>query len=153
MASGRVAISIILEEAEKTALTALTRKHGAPQSLAMRARIVLAAANGLSNKEIAAKLDVSAHTVGVWRKRFASERMEGLYDESRPGAPRQIGDEEIAATIRTPGVRRIGACGPWPSRWPRAVHDSSHLAGFRLAAASHRDLQTLVRSTVRREGA
>src|ERR1700752_3491231 len=100
MESGRGAIRIVLEGAEKKALTALTRKHGAPQSLAMRARIVLAAANGLSNKEIAAKLDVCAHTVGVWRKRFASERMEGLYDEPRPGAPRQIGDEEIAATVR-----------------------------------------------------
>jgi len=100
MASGRVAVSIVLEEAERTALTALIRKHGAPQSLAMRARIVLAAASGLSNKEIAAKLDVCAHTVGVWRKRFAGEGMDGLYDEPRPGAPRQIGDEEIAATIR-----------------------------------------------------
>jgi transposase len=100
MARGRVAIGIELDEAEQTALSALTRKHGAAQSLAMRARIVLAAANGLSNKEIAAKLDVGAHTVGVWRRRFASDRMDGLYDEPRPGAPRQIGDAEIAATVR-----------------------------------------------------
>src|SRR5215472_11761499 len=100
MASGRVAISIVLEGAEKTALTALTGKHGAPQSLAMRARIVLAAANGLANKEIAAKLDVVAHTVGMWRRRFASERIDGLLDEPRPGAPRQIGDDEITTTIR-----------------------------------------------------
>jgi transposase len=100
MARGRVAIGIVLDEAEQTALSALTRRHGAAQSLAMRARIVPAAADGLSNKEIAAELDVGAHTVGVWRKRFASDRMDGLYDEPRPGAPRQIGDAEIAATVR-----------------------------------------------------
>ena len=79
---------------------ALARKHGAPQSLAVRARIVLAAANWLTNKEIAAKLDVCAHTAGIWRQRFARDRMDGLYDEPRPAAPRQIGDDEIAETIR-----------------------------------------------------
>jgi transposase len=99
MAKGR-AVAIALDDAEKEALTALIRKHGAPQSLAMRARIVLAAASGLTNKEIAAKLDVCAHTAGVWRNRFARDGMDGLYDEPRPGAPRQIGDDEIAATIR-----------------------------------------------------
>jgi hypothetical protein len=58
MAKGR-AVAIVLEAGEKSKLTALTRKHGAPQALAERARIVLAAAAGLNNKEIAAK-------VGVW---------------------------------------------------------------------------------------
>jgi transposase len=68
--------------------------------LAERARIVLAAAAGLNNKEIAAKVGVCAVTAGTWRSRFAESRMEGLYDEPRPGAPREIGDDEIAATIR-----------------------------------------------------
>src|SRR6516225_2010674 len=99
MAKGR-AVAIVLDEPEKQALAALTRKHGAPQSLAVRARIVLAAANGLTKKEIAAKLDICAHTAGVWRMRFARDRLDGLYDEPRPGAPREIGDDEIAATIR-----------------------------------------------------
>jgi hypothetical protein len=54
----------------------------------------LAAASGLNNKEIAAKLGVCSHN------RFAATRMDGLYDEPRPGAPRRIGDDEIAATIR-----------------------------------------------------
>jgi transposase len=116
MAQGRVAIGIVLDEAEKIALTALTRKHGAPQSLAARARIVLAAANGLSNKEIATRLDVCAHTVGVWRKRFASDRMDGLYDEPRPGAPRQIGDDEIAATIRKTLETRPKGATHWSLR-------------------------------------
>jgi transposase len=99
MAKGR-AVPIVLDEAEKHELASLTRKHGAPQALAQRARIVLAAASGLSNKEIAAKLGVCAATVGTWRNRFAANRLDGLYDEPRPGAPRQIGDDEIASTIR-----------------------------------------------------
>ena len=99
MAKGR-AVAIVLDDVEKRELTALTRKHGAPQAVAERARIVLAAAGGLKNKEIASKLGVCTHTVGTWRNRFADHRMDGLYDEPRPGAPREIGDDEIASTIR-----------------------------------------------------
>ena len=99
MAKGR-AVEIILNDAEKRELTALTRKHGAPQALADRARMVLAAASGLMNKEIAEKIGTCPHTVGTWRNRFAKHRMDGLYDEPRPGAPREIGDDEIAAMVR-----------------------------------------------------
>jgi transposase len=101
MAKGR-AVAIELDEGERQALTALTRKHGAPQAIAERARIVLAAADGLKNKEIGETLRVCAHTVGRWRNRFAEQRMAGLYDEPRPGAPRQIGDDEIAALNGAP---------------------------------------------------
>ena len=115
MAKGR-AVEIVLDDGEKRVLTALTRKHGAPQALAVRVRIVLAAANGLTNKQIAAKLDVCAHTAGVWRKRFARDRMDGLYDEPRPGAPRQIGDDEIAATIRKTLETRPKGATHWSLR-------------------------------------
>ncbi len=84
MARGR-AVSIILDEAEKRELASLTRKHGTAQALAVRARIVFAAANGLTNKEIAAKLGVCAATVSSWRNRFAANRLAGLYDECHPG--------------------------------------------------------------------
>lgn len=99
MAKGR-AEAIVLDERERGELLALTRRHGAPQALADRARIVLAAADGLNNKEVAAKIGVCAATVGTWRNRFAEKRMDGLHDEPRPGAPREIGDDEIAAVIR-----------------------------------------------------
>jgi transposase len=115
MAKGR-AVAITMDGAERAALTALIRKHGAPQSLAMRARIVLAAASGLTNKEIAAKLDVCAHTAGEWRNRFARAGMDGLYDEPRPGAPRQIGDDEIAATIRKTLETRPKGATQWSLR-------------------------------------
>jgi transposase len=66
----------------------------------MRARIILAAAEGRDNKEICGLLGVVPNTVGKWRRRFAENRLDGLYDEPRPGSPRQIGDDAIADTIR-----------------------------------------------------
>jgi transposase len=115
MAKGR-AVAIVLNDAEKQALTALTRKHGAPQSVAGRARIVLAAASGLNNTEIAAKLDICAHTAGLWRRRFARDGLDGLYDEPRPGAPRQIGDDKIATTIRKTLETRPQGATHWSLR-------------------------------------
>ena len=115
MAKGR-AVAIVLEAAEKIELTALTRKHGAPQALAERARIVLAAAAGLNNKEIAGKVGVCAATAGTWRNRFAESRMDGLYDEPRPGAPRAIGDDEIATTIRKTLETRPKGATHWSLR-------------------------------------
>jgi DNA-binding NarL/FixJ family response regulator len=70
MAKGR-AVAILLDDVEKRELTALTRKHEAPQALAERARIVLVASSGLNNKEVAANIGVCAATVGTWRNRFA----------------------------------------------------------------------------------
>ncbi|MEV1295531.1 helix-turn-helix domain-containing protein [Pseudonocardia sp. NPDC049635] len=58
--------------------------------MATRARIVLACAQGLSNSEVSRELKISLPTVGKWRKRFVTHRLEGLSDEPRPGAPRQI---------------------------------------------------------------
>jgi transposase len=110
------AVGIALGDAEQAALAALVRKHGAPQSLAVRARIVLAAAGGLTNREIAAKLNVCAHTAGLWRNRFARDGMDGLYDEPRPGAPRQIGDDEIAATVRKTLETRPRGATHWSLR-------------------------------------
>ena len=115
MAKGR-AVAIVLEAGEKSELTALTRKHGAPQALAERARIVLAAAAGLNNKEIAGKVGVCAATAGTWRNRFAESRMDGLYDEPRPGAPRAIGDDEIATTIRKTLETRPKGATHWSLR-------------------------------------
>ena len=115
MARGRAA-AIVLDEAEKRELTALTRKHGAPQAIAERARIVLAAASGLKNKEIAERLGVCSHTVGTWRNRFAERRLDGLYDEPRPGAPRKIGDDEIAFTIRKTLETRPKGATHWSLR-------------------------------------
>ncbi len=100
MARGRVAVALVLSARERCELEGLVRRHKTAQHLARRARIVLAAAEGLENKAIAARLGVNANTVGVWRNRFAARGLDGLYDEPRSGAPRRIGDDEIAETVR-----------------------------------------------------
>ena len=100
MARGRVAVSIDLSAYERGELEDLARRRRTAQGLARRSRIVLLAAAGHENKKIAAALGASEDTVGKWRRRFATRRLDGLYDEPRPGAPRRIGDDEIAETVR-----------------------------------------------------
>lgn len=101
MARGRPAIAIVLSKSERDELESLVRRRSTAQSVAVRARIILMAADGATNTAIAERLRVgSQHTVGRWRKRFGRERVDGLFDEPRPGAPRTIGDDEIAETIR-----------------------------------------------------
>jgi transposase len=97
---GKAAVAIELSGAERRELEGLARRRRTSQGLARRARIVLLAAEGLENKEICANLDVDPNTVGKWRRRFSERRVDGLLDELRPGRPREIGDDEIAATIR-----------------------------------------------------
>jgi transposase len=99
MARGK-AVAIELSETERDELEAVLRRHGTPQAAALRARIVLLAAEGRTNTAIADRLGIAKHTAGKWRTRFAEARLDGLHDAPRPGAPRQIGDDAIAATIR-----------------------------------------------------
>jgi transposase len=91
--------ALILSNEERTELMALAGRRKTAQALALRARIVLACAQGSQNKEVAAKLGVVEVTVGKWRRRFVAQRLEGLRDEPRPGAPRTIDDARIEAAI------------------------------------------------------
>jgi len=96
----RAAVAIELSAAERRELEGLARRRKTAQGLARRARIVLAAAAGLENKAIVERTGADANTVGKWRRRFAEHRLDGLYDEPRPGTPRQIGDDAIAELVR-----------------------------------------------------
>jgi transposase len=99
-----------LSEAERSELEGWSRRRKTAQALALRARIVLRAAEGLSNTAIADDLGIAKHTAGKWRERFARLRTDGLLDEPRPGAPRRIGDEQVAALVdRTLSVVPDGA--------------------------------------------
>ena len=82
-------------------LEAWTRRRSTAQALALRARIVLAAAGQLTNAEIAELEGVSRPTVTKWRNRFAAKRLEGLLDEPRPGRPRTITDEQVERVVIT----------------------------------------------------
>jgi transposase len=90
---------IVLSDEEREVLERWARRPTSAQALALRSRIVLAAAEGEQSKAIAARLGCNKSTVGRWRGRFAERGLDGLHDEPRPGKPRQIGDEEIERVI------------------------------------------------------
>jgi transposase len=88
-----------LTEDERAQLVAWARRSKSANAVAMRSRIVLAAADGLGNTAVAAKLGVQVGTARKWRNRFLAERLEGVLDEPRPGRPRTVVDEQVEAVI------------------------------------------------------
>src|SRR6266496_5537556 len=85
---GRPTAQITLSDDERQTLQRWARRHRSSQALALRCRIVLACAQGLSNVAVGEHLGVHPVTVAKWRRRFAARRLEGLADEPRPGAAR-----------------------------------------------------------------
>ena len=94
---------IILSGAEQATLSRIAGHSLGRQPLALRAGIVLLAAQGLSNRAISGRLQLEEHCVGRWRRRFLRERIWGLFDRPRPGAParRKAGGAASPAVIET----------------------------------------------------
>jgi transposase len=88
-----------LSAAERAQLESWTRRRSSAQALALRSRIVLLAADGLKNTEIARELGIHRNVAGKWRSRFLEHRLDGLTDEPRPGQPRKITDEMVEEVI------------------------------------------------------
>ena len=84
---------------ERAQLASWTRRRSSAQALAMRSRIVLLAADGRTNSEIARELGIHRNVAGKWRSRFLEHRLDGLTDEPRPGRPRTITDEQVEEVI------------------------------------------------------
>jgi transposase len=94
-----VAVAIELSDVERVQLEAWSRRRSSAQALAQRARIVLLAAEGLKNTEIAERLGIKRGTAATWRARFAEHRLDGLLDEPRPGRPRTVSDDKVEEVI------------------------------------------------------
>jgi transposase len=99
MRTGRPKRPLILTAEEKERLQSLAHRARSQPALARRARVVLACSEGLANKSVAKKLRCSLGMVGKWRARFLKTRLEGLYDEPRPGAPRKITDAQVEQIV------------------------------------------------------
>jgi transposase len=97
--TGRPKPPLVLSDEERQTLERLVKRRKSAQAIALRARIVLACAEGVTNQAVAAELGVNAVTVGKWRNRFVERRLKGLVDDYRSGAPRTITDEKVEAVI------------------------------------------------------
>jgi transposase len=116
MGLGRPKATLILTDDERVRLDSLAHRARTAPHLARRARIILACAEGHDNKVVAKRLRMSQVTVCKWRGRFVADRLDGLYDEPRPGTPRTITDEQIEQVlIRTLEQTPRGATH-WSSR-------------------------------------
>lgn len=99
MRTGRPRQALILTDEERDRLQALAHRARSQPLLARRARVVLACAEGIANKTVARKMRCSLGMVGKWRARFLKTRLEGLYDEPRPGAPRKVSDAQVEQVV------------------------------------------------------
>ena len=99
MRTGRPKVALILTADERRRLDSLAHRSRSAPHVARRARIILACAEGLDSKVVARRLHVTPATVGKWRGRFVRQRLDGLYDEPRPGAPRTITDDHVEQVI------------------------------------------------------
>jgi len=122
--TGRPTASLTLASEEREVLQRYVRRGKTSQRLALRSRIVLECAKGQNNQQVAAIVGVNAKTVGKWRARFATLRLDGLVDSPRPGAPRQIGDDKVEEVI----VSTLESMPKGASRW--STRDMAKNAGI-----------------------
>ena len=99
MPRGRKLEPLALTDEQREQLEGITRSTSLPYALVLRARMILAGAEGLTNEAVARRVGATSQTVGKWRRRFRTAGIEGLHDELRPGRPRTHDDEKVAAVI------------------------------------------------------
>src|SRR5438445_13289684 len=99
MRTGRLKVALILTDEEQHRLESLAHRSRSAPQVARRARIILSCAEGTDGTVVARPLHVTPATVCKWRGRFVRQRLDGLYDEPRPGAKRTITDDQVEAVI------------------------------------------------------
>src|SRR3954451_24641474 len=114
--SGRPKAELTLTDDERAALRRWARRRKSAQALALRSRIVLACAEGLENKQVAAQERVTQQTVGKWRARFVELRLDGLSDDPRPGRPPSITAEQVEDVV----VATLESTPDNATHWSRA---------------------------------
>jgi transposase len=121
---------VVLSDREREVLERWARRPKSAQALALRCRIVVAAADGESSKEIAARLGCNRSTVGRWRGRFAERGLDGLHDEPRPGKPRSISDDDVERVIVMTLEQQPAGATHWSTR------SMAHATGMSQTAVS-----------------
>jgi transposase len=99
MRKGRPKADLELTAEELDVLERWARRGKTARRIAQRAEVILACASGLTNKAVAKRLKVSEAMVGKWRGRFVKNRLDGLNDDPRPGAPRSVDDKTVEEVV------------------------------------------------------
>ena len=116
MRTGRPKLPLRVEPLDKEKLELPARRPKTSQRVALGSKIVLRAADGLANREIAKRLGVTGATVGKWRERYRLQGMEGLSDEPRPGTPRKIADAKVEEAVTQTRETLPAAATHWSTR-------------------------------------
>ncbi len=114
--TGRPKAELVLTAEEHEQLIRWLRRTSSSQALAMRSKIVLAAAEGLTNNAVAERVGCEPHTVSKWRRRYVEDRLDGLGDEKRPGRPRSITVDQVEDVI----VATLESTPANATHWSRA---------------------------------
>ena len=114
--TGRPKTELLLTADEREQLVRWSRRPTSAQALALRSRIVLACADGIDNKTVGTQLGCDGVTVGKWRSRFITSRLDGLVDEPRPGRPATITADQVEAVI----VATLESTPKNATHWSRA---------------------------------
>ena len=130
MRTGRPKVALILTDDERQRLESLAHRSRSAPQVARRARIILACAVGSDSKVVARRLHVTPATVCKWRGRFVRQRLDGLYDEPRPGAPRTITDAQVEAVI----IRTLETTPRGATHW--STRDMAKAVGLNRMAIS-----------------
>ena len=130
--AGRPKAQLMLTEMEREQLQAWARRRKTAQALAMRSQIVLDCAVGALNQDIAQRLRVTPQTVSKWRNRFAQQRLDGLLDAPRPGAPRTIDDVRIDQVIAMTLEQKPADATHWSTRTMARTSGLSQTAVSRI---------------------
>lgn len=132
MRTGRPKANLILTDHERQRLESLAHRSQTAPTLARRARIVLACAQEQQNRTVARRLRMSPTTVCKWRARFVRDRIDGLYDEPRPGAPRKISDQQIEQVIIQTLETKPRGASHWSVRGMAKATGLNHMAINRI---------------------
>lgn len=116
MPTGRPLVPLSITPEQRKQLQAWSHRPKTAQALALRSRIVLLAADGVSNTEIARKQGCSLPTAGKWRQRFLDHGLDGLLDEPRPGTPRRISDADVERVLTRTLESQPEAATHWSTR-------------------------------------
>src|SRR6516164_4435405 len=124
MRTGRPKRPLVLTPDEQERLQSLAHRARSQPALARRARVILASAQGLANNVVAKQLRCSVGMVNKWRSRFLKTRLQGLYDEPRPGVPRKVSDAQVEQVV----IRTLESTPRGQTHW--STRSLAHASGL-----------------------